>query len=63
LDAGGPLPSIVIALEFESKAPKVVACWNTDGDEHRLSDWLAAQPELSKLVERALELAEEAQAA
>lgn len=55
-------PSLHIVLELES-APKVRACFEHEGDELRMGDWLAAHPALRKMVDRALALAEREQAA
>jgi hypothetical protein len=59
----GPAPTLMILLELESKAPRVVVGFNNDGEEHRLADWIQSQDGLADLVARALELAEEEQAA
>jgi hypothetical protein len=58
----GP-PAILILLPLEQKAPGVLVGVNTEGDEHRMWAWLESQPQLHELVERALELGEEARAA
>ena len=55
-------PALIVVLPLEGR-PKVIACWGSDAEERRLADWLDSQPALGELVERALELAEQAQAA
>ena len=56
-------PSIVIELDVEEKAPRVYVRAMTDGQEARITDWIRSQDGLADLVDRALELAEEARAA
>jgi hypothetical protein len=57
-----PHPAIVIEIPVEA-APRVFMHGTTDGDEARVLDWIRSQDELAELVQRALELAEEAKAA
>jgi hypothetical protein len=59
----GSSPAVVIELLVEAKAPRVLVRCMTDGQEARIMDWIRSQDELSELVVRALELAEEARAA
>ena len=56
-------PAIVIELDLEAKAPRVFVRSMTEGEEARITDWIRSQDGLADLVFRALELAEEAQAA
>lgn len=63
MDSAGPPPTLMILLEFESTTPKVIVGFNNDGEEARLADWIRSQGELADLVERALELGDEARAA
>jgi len=58
---GAPL-AVVIELAIED-APRVFSTAATDGQQARLFDWIQANDELRELVQRALELAEEAKAA
>ncbi len=48
---------------MEAKAPRVFVHSATEGQEARLMDWIRSQDDLRELVERALQLAEEARAA
>jgi hypothetical protein len=55
-------PAVVIRIELEAAAPKVIAdC--SEAEVARLSGWLAQQPDLLLLVTHAIELEEEVQAA
>lgn len=55
-------PALIIRLELEA-APRVLPDCLNGWEEARLDDWIRSKPELAELVERALELAEEAKAA
>jgi hypothetical protein len=55
-------PALVIRLALEQPASVYLDCLN-DGEKARLFDWLNSQPDYADLVERALELAEQARAA
>jgi hypothetical protein len=59
----GAHPAVVIELLVEERAPRVLVCAMTDGQEARIVDWIRSQDDLADLVQRALELAEEARAA
>lgn len=55
-------PAVYIELPVES-APRVrVVCLN-ESEEQRLWHWLFSQEELTELIERALEIAQEQRAA
>jgi hypothetical protein len=56
-------PSIVIELDVEAKAPKVLVVATDKQGEARILDWVRSQDALAELVEHALEIAEEARAA
>jgi hypothetical protein len=49
----------VIRLELESRVPRLVGSYATDGDLQRLSLWLEGQPQLLALLTLAQEIAEE----
>ena len=52
----------MIRLPLEG-APQVRCDYQNDGDEARMLEWLGSKPALLELINRALELAEEARAA
>jgi hypothetical protein len=56
-------PAVVIRVEFEATAPKVIADYANEAEAAHLCSWLNQQPDLRLLVARALELAEEVRAA
>lgn len=57
------VPSILIRFDIESLAPKVLLDVANEAEETRIVDWIRSRDELAQLVQRALELAEEARAA
>jgi hypothetical protein len=56
------VPAILIRVEFEATAPKVIADYTSESEAAHLCSWLNEQPDLLLLVARALELAEEVRA-
>lgn len=58
----GEIPQVTIALGLES-APRVLLHSMNDSEAGRLLDWIRSHDDLAELVNRALELAEEARAA
>jgi hypothetical protein len=57
-----PGPAVVISLPIESP-PQVAFDILDEGEEIRLADWLAQHPRYVRLIDEALELAAEAEAA
>ena len=55
-------PAMLIEFPVES-APRLYMRAQNEGEERRLNDWLVSHPELTELIERALELAQEQRAA
>lgn len=55
-------PSIVIQVGVEERAPVVFIVASTKELEGRIVDWVRSQDELAELVERALEIRDEARA-
>ncbi len=55
-------PAVLIELRVEA-APRVLVCCMTEAEETRVVDWIRSHNGLAELVQRALELAEEARAA
>jgi hypothetical protein len=55
-------PAVVIRVEFEATAPKVIADYTSEAEAAHLCSWLNQQPHLLLLVARALELTEEVRA-
>jgi hypothetical protein len=47
-------PRLMIIVALEKSAPKVLPCWQHEGDRDRLFDWLEQRPELRKLVDDAV---------
>jgi len=60
--SSGTHPAVVIELRLEA-APRVLLCCMNDAEQLRVEDWIASHDALAELVQRALELAEEARAA
>ena len=58
----GEVPAVLIELGLES-APRVLIHSMNDSEEARVIDWVRAHDGLAELVSRALEIAEESQAA
>jgi hypothetical protein len=59
----GSPPVILIRIDVESKAPRVLMVCMNDAEEARIVDWLRSQDDLAELVARAIEIGEELQAA
>ena len=55
-------PAVLIEIRVEA-APRLTLCCLNSSEESRIRDWIGAHEGLSDLVQRALELAEEARAA
>ena len=60
--SSGSHPGVVIELRLEA-APRLLLCCMNDAEEARVWDWIHSHDALADLVQRALELAEEARAA
>lgn len=56
-------PRFVIELALESRRPRVYVAAEHEGDALRLLDWLRGRPELVAVLEHALTVREEAEAA
>jgi hypothetical protein len=61
--ASGAPPAVVIHIGLESLAPRVLLDCMNQAEEVRLIDWIRSQDGLAVLVQRAIDLAEEARAA
>lgn len=56
---GHSAPAVLVVFELES-APRVIASWNTDEDDERMTLWFDARPDYAELLHRAVELSGEA---
>lgn len=56
---GSAAPAVLVVFELES-APRVVACWDTDADDARMTVWLDSREDYAELLHKAVELSGEA---